>query len=404
MSADARDAVLAAITAMMQANGLSIDDITATLSTGGATGLNGPTFGELLEQHLPRLTANTRRTYATSLDRLRYGAPPMCACECERCCNTELGCQCDCVACGRSQVVVLAGDERPLRAFTRSDIDNAVEVARRVAVKRGATENRSRAAKGRALKAAHGRGAQETAVRAYRWIFGLAVGDQLLDRNPADAVAAPRRRKSTRRGLTDAEIPVFFDAVASGGDDPELDVLLCWFHAETGARRDGGLNLRLCDLHSERQMIHLREKFGDEREQPVSEDLIAALIAHAAERGGPRCDPDAETYDSLSPVFHYRITAQGRNRPLTGRRYDTLFQRIQTTLPWADEIHLTAHGLRYTAGRLVERLAGTQVARMFLGHADRTVTDRYTEAAMPELAQVTTQLTGRPHPLAGAKP
>jgi len=101
-------------------------------------------------------------------------------------------------------------------------------------------------------------------------------------------------------------------------------------------------------------------------------------------------------------VFWYRARGSQPCRPLTGRRYDTLFQRVQATLPWADQVAFTAHGLRHTAGTLVERLAGTQVARRFLGHADRTVTDTYTDASEAEVAAAVARLTGQPHPLAPA--
>jgi integrase len=290
--------------------------------------------------------------------------------------------------------------EKPLASITYTELETAVVVAQRIAHKRATADNRKRAAKGRSAKPDHGKGAAETAIRAARWMFERARLCGYVSSNPAADLKVPRRNPSKRRALVGDELDEFFDTVAAGGDDPDLDVMLTWFHFETGARRDGALNLTCGDLHDSRQMVRLHEKFKTNRDQPVSADLIAALRALAIERGGERCDQATPSYDPSSPVFWYRARGSKPSRRLTDRRYDTLFRRIQTTLPWADEALLTAHNLRHTGATLIERLAGTQVARRFLGHADRSVTETYTDADEAEVARAVSRLTGRPHPLA----
>jgi integrase len=130
------------------------------------------------------------------------------------------------------------------------------------------------------------------------------------------------------------------------------------------------------------------EKFGVYRDQPVTPELCAALREHALTRGGDACDPDHPAYNRESPVFYYRPTPKRPVGPLTSKRYETLFGRIQRTLPFANEIHLTCHQLRKTGAVHVERIAGTQVARKWLGHGIRSDVDNYAQASFDELIEV----------------
>lgn len=392
-----RDRMLDGIAAMLETNGISLDELQRHLDGGSASTVTLQTF---LDAESPKLDKDTRRTYLTSLNRLADGAPPHCECACEKCCNLSGGCACTCRSCRSSKLTLHPLGDRALSSITFTELESAVVVAQRIAIKRATTRNRKRAEKGRSAMPDHGKGSAETAVRAARWMFERARLCGYVSSNPAADLKVPRRNPSNRRALVGDEFTELFDTVASGGGDPELDVKLVWFHAETGARRDGAINLTCGDLDDARQMIRLREKFKVVRDQPVSDDLIAALRELAIARGGERCDPDSPLYDRSMPVFWYKARGSRPARRLTDRRYDTLFGRIQTTLPWADKALLTAHNLRHTGATLVERLAGTQVARRFLGHADRSVTEMYTDADEAEVARAVSRLTGRPHPLA----
>ena len=91
----------------------------------------------------------------------------------------------------------------------------------------------------------------------------------------------PRRLPNRRRALEDDELREVIDAVRTTSQDPDLDLLLIRFHLESGARREGALNLRLRDLDRRRSTVWLREKFGIEREQPISPSLLRALETHS---------------------------------------------------------------------------------------------------------------------------
>lgn len=85
----------------------------------------------------------------------------------------------------------------------------------------------------------------------------------------------PRRLPNRRRALSPVELDELWEAVTATTRDPELDLLLLRFHLESGARRMGAINLRVRDLDEGRQTIWLREKFGAEREQPISRIAVA---------------------------------------------------------------------------------------------------------------------------------
>lgn len=265
------------------------------------------------------------------------------------------------------------GDKR-LDEVTELDIKIGAERARKGAVHR---------ANGR-----DGRSASEHYIAAARQFFATAIDERLVSDNPASGVRKPQRRPSRRRALNPQELEDLWRVAARGGNDPALDVLLLRFHLETGARREGALNLKVEDMRVHDLTIELHEKFNMERQQPVSLTLWSALEAHMSERGVHQLGPGAA-------VFRYTNGA-----PLTRRRYNTLFERVQRTLPWAAAEGVSVHWLRHTAVTMVERVAGYAVAQAFAGHTGREVTGTYIRASVQEVARAVSTLTGEPHPLA----
>jgi integrase len=234
-----------------------------------------------------------------------------------------------------------------------------------------------------------GRASRESCVAAMRALFRRATNSGLITVNPAAALTKPRRVRSRRRALDDHELAELIDAVRTTSRDPDLDLLVIRFHLESGARREGALNLRRRDLDPKRGTVWLREKGDNEREQPVSPSLVALLVQHADGRGTGAVD-DA--------VFR---TATGV--AMSARRYDTIFDHARTCLDWAERTPVSAHVLRHTAITAVGRLAGYPVAQAFAGHAPPSVTGRYLHASVAEVAVAVATLTGESHPLADGR-
>jgi integrase len=235
-----------------------------------------------------------------------------------------------------------------------------------------------------------GRYAGESAVRAMRMFFRLAIADGLVrpGANPAMKVELPRRLPNVRRALTPKEMASINHIVVTTGRDVALDSLLLRLHTETACRRSGALGLRLADLDSESCAVRLREKFGTERWQPISPTLAGLLEDHAVSRGASRDD------DGL--LRHANGTA------LSGRRYDLLWKRVQTNPAWAGKLGVSAHWLRHTTLTWVERHYGYAVARAYAGHTDTKggSTLTYIKGMPQEVARALAAYTREPHPMA----
>ena len=170
-----------------------------------------------------------------------------------------------------------------------------------------------------ARPASTGRASQESCVTALRALFGRAAAAGLITANPAAALTRPRRVRGRRRALDDGELTELIDAVRTTSRDPDLDLMVLRFHLESGARPEGALNLRYRDLDPRRATVWLREKGDSEREQPVSPSLVTLLARHAQRRAPDLSDDGA--------VFRVRD-----GRPISARRYDTIFSRARSCL------------------------------------------------------------------------
>lgn len=234
-----------------------------------------------------------------------------------------------------------------------------------------------------------GRYAGENAVRAMRTLYRMAIHDGWIHKqdDPAANVSLPRRLRSTRRGLSRREIGDLYEIVRTGGNDPVLDCLLLRLHLETACRRSGALSLRVKDLDTAYCRVLLREKGGTHRWQPITPTLAAALTEHAAQRGARR---------RTDLLLRYRD-----HRPLTSRRYDTLWKRVREALPWADQLGISTHWLRHTTLTWVEREFGYAIAHSYAGHNhDKGTTLIYTRGRDRDVAAALAWLTSEPHLLA----
>lgn len=124
----------------------------------------------------------------------------------------------------------------------------------------------------------------------------------------------------------------------------------------------------------------LYEKFDEQREIPISTDLLKALHAHVAERA---C--------GASRVFHY-----AGGFPLTDRRFDTIFNRVGRVLPWAKSLGVSLHWIRYSTLTDVRMVSGERVAAAYAGHGDGSggITAHYTRATFAELQEAHRALFG----------
>jgi integrase len=279
-----------------------------------------------IDEYLPRVLAAcppTCRTYRKGLARFaaRYGARPL----------TD----------------VTALDLRT----QRDEIHHAVGHDRVQAARRRGRRLRSTSPR------SHGQGAAENYVRAVRFFFECARLDGLVAASPAKDVPVPRRLPPPERALTAGELGELF-AVARLGDDPDLDVLIVLLLRHTAARRQGLLDLTL-DALSQPGRAVLTEKYGVIRDVPLHPSLAEQALALAHARGA-RHPEDG--------VLRYRD-----EHPLTSRRLDTLFDRLDAHTTWSEPLEVAAHWIRHTTLTDIEAVAGPRVAAAYAGHAADSV-------------------------------
>jgi hypothetical protein len=141
--------------------------------------------------------------------------------------------------------------------------------------------------------------------------------------------------------------------VATGGNDPMVDLVVTWAEFELGARREGPLKLNVGHIDRTGQLSSLWKKGNKFPSQPCSLDLIDFLLSMAATRGGSPYVPDSADYNPNAPVFHFRDSMATNHHRLTGRRFDRLPERIQLALPWANSISYSGHALRHAIGTII---------------------------------------------------
>ena len=401
---------ISALNSMITALGLSREEVIASLADAPVeSGTDRPTLHEFVARLSGTFASEgTARGFRTHFERLCSGVARQCDCTCNTCLDefSDLGtCRCTRVECGcaRATSFPALGDLTVQNSnFQHTVLAPLPLIARRMSTKRSMLHNRTRVTDGKAPRPVHGQGGQEMCVTALRFLFAAAVSDELMTTNPAMKLPKGRRSESIRRAITSEELEELFTTVATGGDDPDLDLAIVWTLSETAGRAEGLLTATVGSIRRATQMIVLLEKGNLKREQPISAELIAYLFDLAVERGGPAFDPNDAGFDPNAPLFLYRDSTFLAPHALSRKRFETLFSRIQRTLPWAAECGFSAHAMRYTTAVRVERAFGTQVARKYLGHGKRRPIDTYTDPSQLEMANAFESVTGFVHPGASA--
>lgn len=284
--------------------------------------------------------------------------------------------------------------DRMAHHIVTSDLDVMLRFVGERAVRNAEARADVRRQVGRATRDSNGTGAKYNAVGAWRRLFNVAISDRHLLKgyNPADDLKKPPRTNTDRRPLPENEMRELWTVLGRTGNDPQLDAMIAEFIVITGARREGLLNLRVSDLDLKHGTVRLDEKFDKIVHQPVPDWFVDKLLKFAKARGAVMPD---------DKVFRLQASRDGTpGKPITSRRLDYAFGRVQANLEWADRKQVTAHLLRHHAIALIERHAGYQVANKFARHEPDSVTKRYGQATEAEVARAVIEIHGGTHPLA----
>ena len=220
------------------------------------------------------------------------------------------------------------------------------------------------------------------------WFAHLA-GVGIVDRDPAQLLATPKRGRSLPRVLRPEQVVALVTtpdpATAVGSRDRAVLELLY----STGARVSEACGLDLGAIDLREAQIRVLGKGSKERILPLGEPAQAAL-AHYLERGRPELAPKDAATDA---VF---LNQRGRR---LGQRD---VRRVVTEHARAAEVgHVTPHTLRHSyATHLLEGGAGLRAVQELLGHASLATTQRYTHLSRGRLVEIYTAA----HPRAGRRP
>jgi integrase len=411
-------AQLAALAAQARSQGL---DVAGLLGTSA-----GYTLPEQIALRLPALRRDkkgTHDTWAPYLHRLADGLPGMCPCACLPCASGA----CHCGATGHAEGCTPDGefscvDRMPahgdddVRTITRHHLTDAGWWARRHAMRRTTVRNAKRTAKGRVQHNHDGRGAQETQIQACRWLWEEMRRDKVVPANVAKDVKMPTRQEQLARSLDVPNFLTVHSLAITTGDDPALDGLILRHMVIQATRRGGVLALRCKGIDRDACTVtYWDEKRDTHRTRPSTPEHLDALVAHALERG-PRVPAPADAPAELrrsgipalspdDPVFYYTPVdtfdadgnfASRQVRPLTRKRFESLFGRIRRHHPGFDARGLRPHDIRHTSGRLVYEVGGDAAAKLQLAHDGGSTSELYYKERMDQLAQLKRDLFSPP--------
>lgn len=281
--------------------------------------------------------------------------------------------------------------DKPVSDLDQEMIEAFAEMAQDTALETHKKSNATRIAKNLTPREFTGGRSHNLALDAVSVIMSYAVSKKYIPDNPVKGIQRTAKAASKRRGLTHNQVEEVMNTALNGGNDPILDYILLWTLLETAARIGGLLKLQLGDIQMEegRCVLDLHEKRDTQRLQPITRELHDALVELATTRGSSK---------STDPVFRYHPDSQGRANPMQAKRFETLWRRISSQLPWVEEKGVSSHWLRHTTVTWIDRAFNPTMAQAYAGHSPANVTAGYSAPTPEELAAAHAALTGTSNP------
>ena len=215
-----------------------------------------------------------------------------------------------------------------------------------------------------------------SAVRSfYRWMHTA----ELVDANPARAVATPKLEKYLPAYLDRAQVDLLFQAAelrAQGGNFEDVRNLaaLELFYS-TGMRLSELAGINRADLDLVAQLVKVRGKGRKERILPIGEHARLALRNYESKR------------DDLARA-EMRLPARVRKYAyLSARAVQLAVGKFMKMID--EDAGLSVHSLRHTfATHMLDAGADLRAVQELLGHASIGTTQIYTHTSVERLKQV----------------
>lgn len=221
-------------------------------------------------------------------------------------------------------------------------------------------------------------------LSAVRTFFRFLHQEDLISKNPARAVRAPRTEKRLPGHLTSGDVRVVFEAAEHRATGNTLagarDLLILEVLYGSGLRLSELHGMDLEEIDREERLVRVRGKGSKERIVPVSGSAVRALERYEPRRlealAGARGKKDAAA-----------LLVNARGGRLSRRSIQEAVRRCLQAAAGASG--LSAHALRHSfATHLLEQGADLLAVKELLGHVSLSTTQIYTHTTKERLMRV----------------
>jgi integrase/recombinase XerC len=210
-------------------------------------------------------------------------------------------------------------------------------------------------------------------LAAIRSFFRFLVRRGMLEKNPAELIATPKKEQRLPFHLDIDQATTLMEAPEDGEKHALRDRAILELLYSSGLRVSELTGLDIGELDLAGGMVRVTGKGGKERIVPVGSRALAALQEYLDERG-----------ESAIRGALFLNTRGGRiNRRSVARIVDAHVMRI------AAFKRISPHTLRHTfATHLLEGGADLRAIQELLGHASLSTTQKYTHVSIDRLMEV----------------
>lgn len=227
----------------------------------------------------------------------------------------------------------------------------------------------------------HKKNKKSTAARklsAIRSFTKYLVKRGILENNPAESVATPKREKTIPTYLTVDEMFRLLDSIDMDGVLGLRNRAIYETLYSTGVRVSELAGLDVSDLDFESGLVRVFGKGNKERVVPVGKKALSAIRKYRerleAEKG--------VAFEGDSPLFLNKNDGRLTTRSI-GRILDQIVRKCELHTP------ISPHALRHTfATHMLDAGADLRVVQELLGHESLSTTQKYTHVSMDKLMEI----------------
>jgi len=215
-------------------------------------------------------------------------------------------------------------------------------------------------------------------LASLRSFFKYLYREGIVDKNPAKAVASPKKEKPQPKVLSVDDAALLVEAPGDKARASARDTAILETFYSCGLRISEISSLDVEDIDFESGMLRVTGKGGKERVVPVGSKALAALIKYLKER------PENESSETAGGRPCFLNTRGGRLGVRSIRRLVEKYSRDKNL-----KGRVTPHTLRHTfATHMLEGGTDLRSIQEMLGHSSLSTTQKYTHLNMDSLLEV----------------